>query len=114
MRVNIPQEIAGFQQIRADFDGETYLKERDELRLRSQSWRVFQAMIHGYWRTLAEIQIATGDPQASISARLRDFRKEKFGGYLLERRHRGPASRGIYEYRLSVPDEGAPVQGDLL
>jgi hypothetical protein len=41
----------------------------------------------------------TGFPEASISARLRDFRKEQFGKHVVERRRR---SQGQWEYRLIV------------
>lgn len=39
---------------------------------------------------------------ASISARLRDLRKPKFGGYVVERRRR---TVGTWEYRVSLPAE---------
>ena len=56
------------------------------------------------WRTLAEIEAACGDPQASISARLRDFRKVEFGEHAVERRRRGVGYRGLFEYRV-VPNQ---------
>jgi predicted transcriptional regulator len=42
---------------------------------RRQARRVIGCMADGAWRTLAEISAATGDPEASVSARLRDMRK---------------------------------------
>src|SRR4029077_9710255 len=62
-------------------DGATYEPEFDEERLRGQWRRVFWAMRDGGWRTLAEVSRVTGDPEASISARLRDFRKARFGAH---------------------------------
>jgi hypothetical protein len=59
-------------------------------------------MLSGEWLTLAELEGFTGHPQASISARLRDFRRPKFGGHTVERRRRGGPSSGTYEYRLTV------------
>jgi hypothetical protein len=56
-------------------------------------------MADGDWRTLHEISARTSDPLQSISARLRDFRKQKFGGHTLERRN---ISGGLFEYRLVV------------
>jgi uncharacterized protein (DUF2132 family) len=56
-------------------------------------------MRHGRWATLSQIAINTGDPEASISSRLRDLRKAKFGGYKIERRY---VQRGLWEYRLKV------------
>lgn len=90
------------------FDGETYVAERDGSRLRAQLDRVQRLMADGVWRTLGEIAEATGDASdAAISARLRDLRKPRFGGFVVERRHRGDGGRGLYEYR--VTGGGPPV-----
>jgi hypothetical protein len=61
-------------------------------------------MKDGVWRTLSEIEkvLGVGHSQAGISARLRDFRKEKFGGHTVERRRRGNAAKGLHEYRLII------------
>lgn len=83
-----------------DFSGRTYSREFDRDRLNAQLARVYDLMVDGRWRTLAEIETATGDPQASVSARLRDLRKRKFGGFTVERRRRGEAKMGIWEYRV--------------
>ncbi len=82
------------------FDGATYEPQHDHVRLHSQHLRVWTLMRDSQWRTLNEISVATGDPVASVSARLRDFRKPQFGGFVVERRSRGPRSRGLFEYRL--------------
>jgi hypothetical protein len=87
------------------FDGETYEPEHDQVRLSGQTRRVFGAMRDGQWRTLGEIESITGDPQASVSARLRDLRKDRFGGHEVNRRRRGAAERGLFEYQL-VASEG--------
>ena len=88
------------------FDGETYEEEHDEERLSRQIIRVRSIMLDGQWRTLAEIAAITGDPQASISARLRDLRKRKFGSYIVNRRRRGLKKHGLFEYQLlpRLPD----------
>lgn len=81
------------------------LTPEDRKRLCVQLRVVRTLMLDGSWRSLAEIETATGFPQASISARLRDLRKRKFGEYLVERRRR---TRAQYEYRVSgggSPDE---------
>lgn len=83
-----------------DFEGKTYRREHDRLRLNAQLARVHALISDGLWRTLQEISDATGDMPQSISARLRDFRKTKWGGHKVERRRRGEAQRGIWEYRL--------------
>ena len=81
------------------FSGSTYNAPRDEARLTGQWLAVFDFMRHGKWHTLAEISTATGYPEASISARLRDFRKPRFGGHTVDREY---VSAGLYRYRLIV------------
>lgn len=83
-----------------EFDGDTYDHERDHLRLSGQAQRVVDLISDGEWRTLAEIAATTGDPEASVSARLRDLRKAKFGRHEIDRRQRDPDVPGLYEYRL--------------
>lgn len=81
-------------------DGDTYTPALDSARLGAQAQRVLDLMADARWRTLAEISDQTHDPEPSISARLRDLRKPAFGGHIIDRRHRGPAEHGLYEYRL--------------
>lgn len=91
-------------------DGQTYDHDRDGARLHKQHNRVFACMRDGAWRTLRQIAEATRDPEASISARLRDLRKERFGAHGVERRH---VRDGLFEYRLIVnrPDLFSPPAG---
>lgn len=79
------------------FDGETYDHDRDNGRLRRQLGLVRDLMSDGEWRTLEKIAAATESPEPSVSARLRDLRKAKFGGYIVQRRY---VSRGLFEYRV--------------
>lgn len=81
------------------FDGATFDAERDGSRLRAQLNRVLTAMRDGQWRTLAQLAESAEAPEASVSARLRDLRKPKFGGYTVERRY---VSAGLFEYRVVV------------
>ena len=81
------------------FDGASFDEGRDGDRLRAQFAAVFLLMSDGYWWTLAELSERTGYPEASISARIRDFRKVKFGGHTVLREHAG---NGQWEYRLIV------------
>ena len=83
-------------------DGETYEHERDHERIAAQRGRVKAVMQDGTWHTLGYIESKTGDPQASISARLRDLRKTKFGGHTVDRQYAG---EGLWEYRMVVTDE---------
>jgi len=78
-------------------DGQTYVQERDGSRLAKQHNRVLAFMRDGRWHTLEAISEATGDPQASVSARLRDLRKDRFGAHLIDRRY---VERGLWQYRL--------------
>lgn len=84
------------------FDGDDYVPERDDPRLTSQIERIFGLMRDERWRTLPEIERATGDPPASISAQLRHLRKHRFGAHTVNKRHRGLPAAGLYEYRLVV------------
>lgn len=78
------------------FHGETYSAEFDEARLAAQAKRVWELMRDGRWRSLQEIAQETCDPQASVSARLRDFRK---AGLTVDRQSRGERERGVYGKR---------------
>src|SRR3990167_7349824 len=77
--------------------GQTYDETRDGSRLNHQAQLVWSAMTDHRWHTLAEIAAATGCPEASVSARLRDFRKPTFGGHQVLRRRRGES---LFEYRI--------------
>ena len=81
------------------FDGDTYNRERDYDRLNKQQKEIFDIVIDGEWRTLSELEYLTDyrHPPQSISARLRDFRKKKFGGFLVERKY---IINGIHSYRV--------------
>ncbi len=76
----------------------------DGERLGKQLERVRYGMLvvgeQGKWLTLGEIAGHTGYPEASISARLRDLRRM---GYVVDKRRRGEAKRGIWEYRCTKP-----------
>jgi hypothetical protein len=82
------------------FDGSDYDPEFDDERLTGQCLRVFNAMRDARWRTLHEISLLTGDPEASISAQLRHFRKPRFGSHTVNKRSRGDRESGLFEYQL--------------
>ena len=79
------------------FDGETYDHQEDFQRLKGQMLKVYELMRDGSWRTLQEISEAVGSPEASISARLRDLRKERFGSFQVERQR---DEGGLHLYRV--------------
>lgn len=82
------------------FGGNTFEPDLDERRLVSLLARVQQLMSDGRWRTLQQIRSAVGGSEASISARLRDLRKSRWGAFVVERRRRGDPKRGIFEYSV--------------
>lgn len=85
------------------FDGYTFDIRRDGWRLTRQLTRVRAVMSDNNWHTLDEIHRLTGgkDSTAAISARLRDLRKERFGGYTVEREY---VANGVWKYRVLVKD----------
>lgn len=90
---------------RPDFRGATFLPERDEKRLGAQLAAVRDFMVT--WSgnthfTLAQIARATGYPEASVSARLRDLRRL---GYVVERRY---IERGLHAYAVTSVPEAKP------
>jgi hypothetical protein len=88
------------RQAEIDFDGATYDVSLDSQRLGTQLSDVRNVMCDGIWRTLDEIISAIGrGTQTGISARLRDLRKPKFGGWTVESRRRTP--NGLWEYRIA-------------
>jgi predicted transcriptional regulator len=78
----------------------TYEKE-DRERLGQQCQAVKELMLDGVWRTLWEIEFALHGryPQSSLSSRLRQLRSI---GYIVERRQKAGAGRGLFEYRVTV------------
>lgn len=67
------------------FDGGTFSPELDADRLTNQFQRVKTLMLDGKWRTLSEIHQQCGGSEAGISARVRDLRKARNGGYQVEK-----------------------------
>ena len=84
------------------FDGVTYDATLDEARLTGQLAKVRDLMADGNWRLLSGIAGHIGAPEASISARLRDLRKPKFGGFTVERQR---FFGGLYMYRVLPPEQ---------
>ena len=96
------------------FDGETYDHDRDGKRLGTQYIAVWACMLTdavpftdekgcrwliGLIWTLADISKDTGAPEASVSARIRDFRKPRFGEHIVE--DEPPVGKkGLWRYRL--------------
>ena len=81
------------------FDG-PLLEESDHVRLTGQLADVLAVLEDHQWHSLTDVSRRSGAPEASASARIRDLRKPKFGGYVINRRHLG---NGLYEYQLAPP-----------
>lgn len=69
----------------------------DKRRLARQASRVLAYFLSraGEWVTLADIHHATGAPEASASARIRDLRA---AGYDMQRK---PGTNGLHFYRMA-------------
>ena len=85
----------------AHFDGKTYDHAQDFGRLNTQLRAVRDLMRDGQWRSLHLIGLLTDYPEASVSARLRDLRKPRFGLHTVERR-RTKEGLGTFEYRVTA------------
>lgn len=87
------------QQREFHFDGPTYDHDLDGVRLTGQLRAVYRVMSAGAWLTLRQLADRVGGSEASVSARLRDLRKPRFGGFTVSRRR---VAGGLYEYRLET------------
>lgn len=85
------------------FTGSDYSPKDDAKRLLKQHEVIRDLMLDGEWRTLTEIKDLTGYPESSISAQLRHLRKERFGGYIVDKQRRGDRSSGLFEYSVQEP-----------
>jgi|DEB3_MinimDraft_2_1074329.scaffolds.fasta_scaffold07600_2 hypothetical protein len=85
------------------FNGETFDPDQDTDRLWTQLVKVRNVMFDGNWHQLKELVRICGGTEASISARIRDLRKKRFGKYIVDRRR---VRAGLWEYRLELPNNG--------
>ena len=83
----------------AKIDGATFDFARDSVCLTGQLLAVYKLMQDGQYRTLRRIAEAVGGSEASVSARLRDLRKPRYGKLKIDRRAVAEWSR-LYEYAL--------------
>lgn len=87
------------------FHGQTISIPFDLERLNAQMQRVHALMADEQWRTLREISNATDDPEASVSARLRDYRSNEYlAQFFVMHSERVPGSerRGYWRYRVEL------------
>ena len=78
-------------QTEIDFSASELIPERDGKRIARQRELVRSFMSDGQWHTLREIAGAIKQPEASVSARLREFKGK-------ERRY---VKDGLWEYRIN-------------
>ena len=83
------------------FAGSTFDHERDHARLLTLLQRVHKLMQDGQWHTLESIKLSCGGTEASVSARLRDLRKQAFGNHVIQHRR---IDGGLWEYRAVMPE----------
>lgn len=95
--IGAPQ-VPDLNQLALRFDGATYDPTEDQSRLSGQLQRVFVVMQDGGWHTLEELVRKCSGTTASVSARLRDLRKQRFGGHDVERQR---VQAGLWRYRLN-------------
>ena len=94
------------------FDGDTYDRRQDKNRLWTQLEAIKDlSLTDERWYTLAQIKgilkhgYRLTATEASISARLRDLRKARFGSYQVDRRRAG----ALYSYRV-LPQINAQLE----
>lgn len=87
------------------FDSGVDLTKADHARLSTQLQRVLHVLRDGQWYSVPALQRAIRaqfgitEPEPSLSAQIRNAKKEKHGGYPVERRRIG----NTYEFRI-VPE----------
>jgi hypothetical protein len=97
----VQPDLLGFNR-QPSFDGSTFEVEHDQSRLTKQLDVVREVLLGGQWHTPEQLEAATGYRWASISARIRDLRKSRFGAFVVERRSCGERAKGCFEYRIKV------------
>lgn len=99
------------------FAGSTYSAPRDGERLTTQLACVVETMQGGGWWTLAMLANATGHPEASISARLRDLKRPEFHARL-GRHFRvisdPPEAGGTWHYQLQEISTPASKEAHIM
>lgn len=90
------------------FDGWTYDPHEDFARLKTSLEKVRWLMLKpaGKWWTLRELADQTGSSEAGVSARVRDLRKPKNGGLIVEHER---MTGGLWQYRVAhLPHHATP------
>ena len=88
------------------------LTKQEKVRLIPQRERVLAYMLDGQWHTLYEVAQSLDYPDASVSARFRDLRKDQYGGYTVDKRLK-EGCEGTWEYRVYLEELTDLTQGEL-
>ena len=89
--------------VNPDFDGDDYVANRDNTRLTNQIDKVRMYMENAGYLTVKQIAADLKQPEPSVSAQIRNLRKDRFGARTVNREYRG---NGCYAFKLE-PKEGA-------
>ena len=85
----------------AEFDGDDYDSTRDKERLTKQRDKIRMYMEGRDYLTVQEVAEFFNYPENSVSAQMRNLRKKKFGGRIVDREYFG---NGLYKFKL-MPEE---------
>lgn len=87
---------------RSLFDGPA-IERSDVPRLSGQLKKVYELMKDGGWFTIRQVARHVGCCEVSAASRMRDLRKERFGGHRVKRK-RDQSRPGVFRYRLISRD----------
>jgi len=82
------------------FDGPA-IDRSDIPRMTGQLKKVFELMQDGQWHTIRQVAKYAQCCEVSAGTRIRDLRKERFGGHTVKRR-RDRNRPGVFRYRLII------------
>ena len=83
--------------VNPDFDGDDYVADRDNARLINQIDKVRMYMENAGYLTVKQIAADLKQPEPSVSAQIRNLRKDRFGARTVNREYRG---NGCYAFKL--------------
>lgn len=83
--------------------GSTYSHALDGERIKGRRAQIFALMGDRKFRSLTEIANTVGGSEAAASARLRDFRKAKYGSYTVIGKRFGDKKSGFWKYQVLPP-----------
>ena len=83
--------------VNPDFDGDDYVANRDNTRLTNQIDKVRMYMENAGYLTVKQIAADLKQPEPSVSAQIRNLRKDRFGARTVNREYRG---NGCYAFKL--------------